>query len=305
MKVAAIAMHSEMGAVDENLARVEEWTHEARLQGAGFALFTEECITGSLNKTDLTLDEAREIARYAAEKSAPFLEALCRAVQMTVVVGTIEPAGERLGNHVLIVGPEGHLATIGKLHLPNANERAWFAPGESLPVVTSQGWTFSAGICYDIRFPEIFRAAARAGAEFFLLAVGGSGGVERVDENGDQRAQALYHRKLALQLMPARAVDNGLYVFYANQAGKSGNVWFPGLCLAVDPQGEILAEHLPDEGMIVVEVSKKVIANARSGISRTVARVRPEIYDSPRIVSEEGLPMTAESYNEGRKPHAP
>ena len=284
VKVAAIAMHSEMGDVDGNLERVQKWTYEAGLQGARFALFTEECITGSLNKSDLGLDEARGIAQYAAEKSVPFLAALCQDMQMTVLVGTIEPVGERLANRVLIVGPEGHLATFGKLHLPNANERAWFAPGESLPVVTSQGWTFSVGVCYDLRFPEIFRAAAAAGAEFFLLAVGGSGAIEAIGEDGGQQAQALYHRKLALQLLPARAVDNGLYVFYANQAGKSGNAWFPGLCLAVDPQGELVAEHLPDEGMIVVEVSRAALVQARSGGGCTVDHVRPEIYARPRKI---------------------
>ena len=287
-RVAAVAMHSTMGDVEGNLARVEEWTRQAHARGAQFALFTEECITGSLNKSDFTLDEARDIARGAAECSVPFLEKLCRQLHMTLAVGTIEPAGERLRNNVLIVGPEGYLATFGKLHLPNANERVWFAPGESLPVVTSQGWTFSVGICYDVRFPEIFRTAAQAGAEFFLLAVGGSGAAEKIDAEDAQREQALYHRELALQLMPARAVDNALYVFYANQCGHSGNAWFPGLCLAVGPQGELLDEHLPDEGLIVVDVSREVVAKARVSGSCTVGEQRPEIYAHPQIVSEGG-----------------
>ena len=50
IRVATVAMHSVMGHPQANLARVEEWTHKAHAEGARFALFPEECITGSMNK---------------------------------------------------------------------------------------------------------------------------------------------------------------------------------------------------------------------------------------------------------------
>ena len=179
-RVASIAMHSVMGDPEENLKRVEHWMREAHAEGATFALFTEECVTGSMNKSDLTFPEAMEIAKYAAAVTGPRLESLCRELEMTAVVGLIEPAGERFLNSALIVGPEGLLATFGKLHLPGRTEKEWFLPGETLPVVTSRGWTFSVGICYDVRFPEIFRTAALKGTELFFLPVGGSGCEELV-----------------------------------------------------------------------------------------------------------------------------
>ena len=153
IRVASIAMHSVMGDPSANLAHVAEWAHKAHAQGADFGIFPEECITGSMNKSDLTFEEARKIAAAAAEESTPFLESLSRKLQMTLVVGTIEPFGDRLRNSALIVGPEGYLATFSKLHLPNPNEREWFVPGDMFPVVASQGWTFGVGICYDLRFP--------------------------------------------------------------------------------------------------------------------------------------------------------
>ena len=168
IRVASIAMHSVMGDPSANLARVAEWAHKAHAQGADFGIFPEECITGSMNKSDLTFEEARKIAAAAAEESVPFLESLSHKLQMTLVVGTIEPSGEQLRNSALIVGPEGYLATFSKLHLPNPNEREWFLPGDTFPVVASQGWTFGVGICYDLRFPELFRGAAQKGAELFL-----------------------------------------------------------------------------------------------------------------------------------------
>ena len=62
IRVASIAMHSVMGDPSANLERVAEWAHKAHAQGADFGIFPEECITGSMNKSDLTFEEARQIA---------------------------------------------------------------------------------------------------------------------------------------------------------------------------------------------------------------------------------------------------
>lgn len=275
-RIAAVAMHSAMGNFAANLAAVAAWCRRAHAEGAQFALFPEECITGSLNKSDLDFSAAREIVNAAKAQTIAALEALCRELDMTVVVGTIEPVGERFANSALIVGPKGYLATFTKLHLPNAGEKEWFVAGDQFPVVTSQGWTFGVGICYDMRFPEIFRTAAHHGADFFLLPVGGSGGQPGLD--GDQRQQVELHKSLAMQLLPARAVDNALYIFYANQAGYSGNAHFPGFTLAVDPQGSVIDEYLAGEGMTVSEISRSTIEKARQSGCYTVDETRPEVY---------------------------
>jgi len=283
-RVAAIAMHSEMGDPLRNLDRVEQWAEKASRQGARFAVYPEECITGSLNKSRLNKEQALKIARQADQLAVDRLESISRGLRMTLIVGTIEPCRDRFRNSALIVGPEGYLTTYSKLHLPNPTERDWFVPGDTLPVISSQGWTFGVGICYDNRFPEIFRAAAGGGAEFFALAVGGSGATHLITPDGDQTRQAEYHKMLTMQLAPARAVDNGMYYFYANQAGTSGLAHFPGLALAVDPFGKLLDEHLPTEGMTVTEISKKTVAAARRSISCTCDQLRPHIYEDPLAV---------------------
>lgn len=261
VQVAAVAMHSAMGEPAVNLDRVETWLRRARHAGARFAVFPEECITGSVNKSELADDAVLAAIDSAAGLAAPRLEALCRELGITAVVGTVERRGDRRYNSGLIVGPAGYLATYDKMWLPGG-EREYFEPGATLPVIESQGRRFAVGICADLQRGDYFRLAADAGAEFFLLCVAGSGMPELVGPDGDQTKQAEAHRALHVKLMRRWSAQSGLYIFYANQAGKSGASWFPGLVLVTDPHGQLVAEHLPTEGMLVTEVSRGVLAAA-------------------------------------------
>ena len=261
-RVAAVAMHSDMGKPVVNLDRVEQWCLKAHKARVRFAVFPEECITGSLNKSNIPLDEARRIVDEATKLAVPRLETVARQLDMTLIVGTIEREGDKFRNCALVVGPHGHLTTFHKLWLPNKTEEKYFIAGTTLPIVQSQGWTLSVGICADLNHADYFHTAAAHGAEIFLLPVGGSGGANLVSDNGDQTKQAQYHKSLHEKLMRKHAIETGMYVFYANQAGHSGNDWFPGLSLVVDPNGRLIDEHLPTEGMTVTEITKMSIASS-------------------------------------------
>ena len=261
VQVAAVAMHSAMGEPAVNLDCVERWLRRASRGGARFAVFPEECITGSVNKSEQADDAVLAAIETAARLAVPRLETLCRELGMTAVVGTVERRGDRRYNSALVVGPDGYLATYDKMWLPGG-ERAYFQPGQTLLVLDSQGWRFAVGICADLQRGDYFRLAADAGAEFFLLCVAGSGMPELVGPDGDQTKQAEHHRALHIKLMSKWSAQSGLYIFYANQAGKSGPAWFPGLVLVTDPHGQLVAEHLPTERMVVAEVSRRALAAA-------------------------------------------
>ena len=278
VKVALVAMHSEMGRPEENLARVAEFCDKAHAAGATFVVFPEECLTGSLNKSNLSEAEQAKAVASADKLAIARLTEIARKNRQTLIVGTILRDGEKYRNAALVVGPDGPLATFSKLWLPNKNEERFFRAGNELPVVQSQGWQFSVGICADLNRGEYFDAASRAGAEMFLLPVAGSGMGEVVGANGDQTKQADEHRKLHEPIMRDWGRQYAIYVGYANQAGHSGNDWFPGLSLAVDPRGELMAAHAPTEGMLVVEVSRDVLKQARAALKRSATA--PEIKNS-------------------------
>ena len=278
-RVATVAMHSVMGDPETNLDRVEQWCRKAHAAGARFAVFPEFCVTGALSH-DFDFTTARPIVEKGDELAGPRLEQVCRELHMTIVVGTIEAGASRFRNSALVVGPNGYLATYTKLHLPNPGEKEWFEPGEHLVVVNSQGWTFGLAICFDIRFPELFRASAQHGAQFMLLSVGGSG----FPAAGLKECRAV--RRTTMELLPSRAIDNALYIFHTNAAGKSGSHFFPGVALALDPNGKLIGEHLR-QGMLVSEMSRDDWSASRSSNKCTIDVLRRDVYANPLIVSDE------------------
>jgi len=172
--------------------------------------------------------------------------------------------GGKYRNSALVVGPKGPIATFAKMWLPNGNEREFFTAGDELMVIKSQGWAFTVGICADLDRGEYFATAAKAGAELFLLPVAGSGLAKLVGPDGNQARQAEAHRKLHEKIMRAWARRDAMFICYANQAGRSGNSWFPALAMAVDPEGELLGLHEATEGMLVVDASRDILRNARA-----------------------------------------
>jgi predicted amidohydrolase len=228
---------------------------------------------GSLNKSSLTPEQAAPIVASAEKITAGRLEKLCARLNMTLAVGTIEKSGDRFGNHVVVYGPSGHLATFAKIHLPNENERNWFVAGDRVLVVSSQGWQFGVGICSDLNYPELFRAAAIAGAEFFLLAVGCSGDGSR---DGAMKYADQYSR-----LMYPCAVANGLYILYADQSGPDRM----SLAFAQNLDGRVVDMCLAQEGIVFATASREAIQAARdAGDPTNVRHLRPEVYANVRVV---------------------
>lgn len=184
----------------------------------------------------------RDQAALAAEPAeggafVELLTTLARERGLILVAGLCERAGERLYNSAVVVGEEGLLGLYRKLHL-FLDEQDLFTPGDlGLPLVEVEGVRLGTLICFDWRFPEVWRVLALRGADIIChpsnLVVPGR----------CQRA------------VPVHALLNRVYVVTANRIGEERGLAFTGCSLIADPEGEILAEAPADSPDVqVVEI---------------------------------------------------
>ena len=131
-------------------------------------------------------------------------------------------------NEAVVFNPEGKLiCRYAKIHpFSFGGESKHYAPGTE--IVSFQWHDFVAApfICYDLRFPEVFRIATRRGAH--LIAVIANWPAKRVSH--------------WVALLQALAIENQAYVVGVNRVGNDPKLGYPGRSLIVDPQGEIVAE---------------------------------------------------------------
>jgi len=170
--------------------------------------------------------------------------------------------GGKVANRAFLLGPGGDVeATYDKIHmfdvdLPNGEswrESATYEPGKESVIADLPFAKIGMAVCYDIRFPAIFRTQARQGAEILT----GPAAFTR------QTGEAHWH-----VLQRARAIENGAYVISAAQGGshEDGRETY-GHSIMVDPWGTVIAEIDGDEpGYVLAEIETDAVARARGRI---------------------------------------
>jgi len=257
-KAAMIQMRSGMtpGANVEAAVRL---IGEAKAAGAEYVLTPEMTNIMEVKRERLfaaIVDEERDTSL------ATFRE-LARELGIYVHVGSlaIKAGHERAANRAFVIDPKGEIAArYDKIHMFDVDlaggesyrESRSYRPGE-LAVLTDLPWgRLGVTICYDLRFPALYRALAEAGA--IMLAIPSA--------FTRQTGEAHWH-----VLNRARAIENGCFVFAAAQAGKheSGRETF-GHSLIVDPWGRILAEGGTEPSVVMAEIDPAEVSNARARI---------------------------------------
>ena len=200
----------------------------------------------------------RPPARIAAEHGGAFAEglaAVARQSGIAVAAGCWEegPRTGRAYNVARIFSREGkEVAAYRKIHLFDAlsvRESDTMASGNLLPpVVELAGVRVGVAICYDLRFPELFRYLALQGAQVIVVpSAWYQGPVKEV------------HWTILLQ---ARAIENQMFVIGCNRSRmRKGPVF--GFSQAVDPHGRVLAEAGTSEAMLIVDVDEAMVREAR------------------------------------------
>ncbi len=203
------------------------------------------------------------VVEEEADPSLATLREVARKLGIYVHIGSlaIRISPDRAANRSFLVGPKGDiLARYDKIHMFDVDlaggesyrESRNYRPGE-LAVLADLPWgRLGLTVCYDLRFPALYRALAEAGATMLAIPSAFT----------RQTGEAHWH-----VLMQARAIENGSFVFAAAQGGKHENGRDTyGHSLIVDPWGSIIAEGGTEPGVIMAEINPAEVASARARI---------------------------------------
>jgi nitrilase len=255
MKIAALQMVSTT-RVEANLESASRLVAEAAAQGAGLVALPEYfCFMGRSDRDKLAIAEAP--GRGPIQET---LSGLARRHAVWVIGGTLplqstEP--ERVLNANCVYAPDGRLAArYDKIHLfryDNGRERydegRVLRAGETPVAVDAGGWRVGLSVCYDVRFPELYRALMRPPCD--LVSV----------PSAFTYPTGQAHWELLLR---TRAVENQCYVIAPAQGGVHENgrrTW--GHSMVVDPWGEVLAVRDEGEGVVLAEMDRERLADVR------------------------------------------
>ncbi len=217
--------------------------------------------------TGFSLDVPR-IAEGEERKSERFLADVARASGIFVEGGVVTTGeGGRGRNEAVIFSPEGReIARYCKMQpFTLGGESACFTAGAA-PVVFQWGACLVAPfICYDLRFPEIFRPAARAGVQ--LITVIASWPETRIGQ--------------WVKLLQARAIENQCYVAGVNRVGSDPRFRYSGRSLIVDFRGDIVADAGSEENIISAELDLGALAEYRRELP-FLADIRDDFVSGPQ-----------------------
>jgi 5-aminopentanamidase len=242
-----------------NLASLEATARAAAAAGATL-LLTPECWLGGYHVDVAAAAEAAE------GPSAAAIAALARATGLAIAYGYAERAGAAVYNSAAVIGPQGEvLGHYRKTHLFGAFERNAYTPGAcfSRPFAYG-GFKIGLLICYDVEFPEAVRATALAGADLILIST----------------ALTPEYEAVPGVIVPARAVENQVFIAYCNRAGmENGLAYLGGSCVAA-PNGLKLACAGPGESLLIADLDPAMIASCAVTFPYRAER-RPELYAQP------------------------
>lgn len=254
MRVALVQFAIAWEDVAENHRRVAERLSRAADQGAKLVLLPEMFPTG------FSMDASR-IAQAPGGPTETFLREQA-AERGTWIIGSLPESGESAPrNTALVVSPKGEVVRYSKIHpFTYAGEHRHYAAGDRVVTVAIEGVRVTPFVCYDLRFPEPFRFAAK---ETDLFAV--------VANWPDAR------REHWRTLLRARAIENLAYVAGVNRVGEGGKLRYTGDSALVDPWGETVLEADDADRVLVADVDPARVAEARAKFP-VLDDVRPEAY---------------------------
>ena len=197
----------------------------------------------------------------------PELQEIARKLSIAIVSGVSERDSTSIYNSQIFVDQEGNItAKYRKTHLyavAPVEEQKCFAPGDTFASVAIGGLRFGFSICYDLRFPEMYRKlVAEQNVGAFIVS------------SAWPFLRLEHFRTLAM----ARAIENQSYVIASNRVGKDDDLCFCGSSAIIDPRGVAVAAASADrEELIQADLSEDLVLSVRSRVE-SFAHRRQDLY---------------------------
>ncbi|NPV27543.1 MAG: carbon-nitrogen hydrolase family protein [Firmicutes bacterium] len=281
IKVAAVQTNPLIGEKDKNISRILRRMEEAATQGAKLIVFSEAEVTG------YCYTQLEEAKMYAEEVPGPSTEVILlksRELGVHVVVGLLELEQDKLYNTAVLIGPTGILGKYRKTHIIHLGVDRFTCKGDlAYTVHSTEIGRIGMIICYDLRFPEPCRVLALKGTDIVVDPTNLPMGAE---------AHIDY-------LLPARAVENRVFIIAASRVGVERGTQFIGRSSIVEPSGKILAQATGDKEEIIYAELDLSRARAKGSV------IKPGEYEfdifkdrRPELYSAIVAPITRNSHTE-------
>jgi len=244
--------------LQENLENAKNLVVQAASQGAKLVVLPEEFAT-------IGLSETQKLKAAEASNSGPIQELLAnlaKKLNIWLVAGTIpiqvEDEPGKIYARCIVWDNHGSIVThYDKMHLfdvtigggESYRESEHIVPGTNIATFETDFGHFGLAICYDVRFPELFREMVAMGVNIFLLP------------SAFSQQTGVAHWEV---LLKARAIENQCYLLAANQSGKRANGHYTfGNSMIINPWGEIIAHQDTGAGVLLAEIDLAYLKKLR------------------------------------------
>jgi omega-amidase len=259
LRVSLGQMNVALGQPGENLQKVRAMTAEAQRRGSELVIFPELWSTG------YDLEHVDQYATPVDQGIFAQTAALARESSLYILGSLLERSDRGYRNTAVIFSPEGRLVgQYSKVHLfKPMGEDTYLVAGDEAPLFDLPWGRSALAICYDLRFPELFRRYALGGARVVFLVA-------------EWPLPRLGHW---LTLLPARAIENQFFVVACNRVGESGEWSFFGHSGVYDPSGELIAGAADEEILVTADLDLDLVDRARQAVTIFEDR-REDVYSS-------------------------
>jgi predicted amidohydrolase len=243
MHVAGIQLDIAWEDKQANHEKVRALVAAAKLPKGALAVLPEMFATGfSMNVAEISQTGARETETFLASLAEQYGIFVCGGVV------TRRPDGRGLNQSVTFAPNRELVARYSKIHpFSYGGETEQYAPGTEVLIYRLGEIAVAPFVCYDLRFPEIFRNAVKKGAQFYTVIA-----------NWPEPREAHW-----LALLKARAIENQAFVLGVNRCGRDPKLAYSGRGQIIDPRGNVLADGGNKEGVFGAEIDLAALLSYR------------------------------------------